>query len=152
MKYSAVAAIVLLFACGPCLADALADPEKWYRNDYAPLWSGKPGDNIKRLKTFYVAEVTTHEAEGPISRTPRQSWLVEPMKEWLAEGWLTAELTGLITQRINASTAAFTARWLDRYEGGATEVSCGWYLADVIDGRWVFTEYADTDCGAHEFD
>ncbi|MEM9055871.1 MAG: hypothetical protein AAGD86_00250 [Pseudomonadota bacterium] len=152
MRHAFAAATLAAVGAAPIAAAELPDPESWYREAYAPLWAKDPGDNIERLVGFYAAEVLTHEADGTLSRDARATWLVEPMKQWLAEGWLSAKLTALNTRRINASTATFTARWLDRYAGGDTEVSCGWYLADAVDGRWVFTQYADTNCGLHDFD
>lgn len=134
------------------LATAVAaapDPEAWYRDGYAPLWADKPATQVDKMLGYYAETVETHTAEGEISRDNKVAWLKEPMKEWLAEGWLKAELTGLKTDRVNDSTAVFKASWLDSYEGGATEVSCGWYLADYMDGRWQFTVYADIDCAEH---
>ena len=126
------------------------DPEAWYRDNYAPLWADSPGKNVDAILAYYASKVRTHEAEGAITVADRDSWLREPMKEWLAEGWLKAEMQKLTIDRLNPTTAAFKASWLDHYAGGETEVSCGWYLADMIDGRWRFTAYADIDCAAHD--
>lgn len=138
--------LVLMFAASASRAQEMVDPETWYRDVYAPLWSNSPGDNIPALLKQYAMVIVTHEDGGEISRDTQEAWLAEPMREWLADGWLGAELVQLQTQRINASTAAFTASWIDSYEGGETESSCGWYLADAMDGRWIFTAYADTPC------
>lgn len=145
------------FGCALALNSTLAfcevpeDPETWYRDHYAPLWFNTPGNNISELRTFYASEIVTHNEDGSISRESQQQWLVEPMQGWLDEGWLRAELTALNTHPVNASTVAFVGRWLDHYEDGVTEVSCGWYLADAMDGRWVFTESADVDCTSQSF-
>lgn len=128
------------------LAQQMKDPESWYRDDYAALWANNPAGNIDRLRRFYADVIVTHESSGEVSSEAQQSWLVEPMLGWVAEGWQKAVLVDLEVHSINASTVAFTARWTDYYEGGDTEASCGWYLADEIDGAWVFTEYADTVC------
>lgn len=126
------------------------DPEAWYKDNYAPLWANNPGKNVDAILSYYASDVTTHESEGAITVSDSDSWLREPMQEWLAEeGWLKAELQQLTVDRLNASTVVFKASWLDHYEGNETEVSCGWYLADMIDGRWQFTAYADIDCAAH---
>ncbi|MFT7287748.1 MAG: hypothetical protein ACI87W_001863, partial [Halieaceae bacterium] len=42
--------------------------------------------------------------------------------------------------------ASFVAQWKDHYRSDDTEVSCGWYLADLTDGQWIITAYADTQC------
>ena len=144
--------LVGMVLAGPVIGEVLKDPDAWYREDYAPLWADNPGANVARLKTFYADEVVTHELGGAITREARQAWLVEPMQGWLADGWLAAELIAVRTQRINESTAAFTAQWRDRYVGDETEMTCGWYLADAIDGQWTFTEYADVDCEEQGFE
>lgn len=139
---------LLLLATSTALANAegMKDPESWYRNDYAVLWADNPAKNIDKLRTFYADVILTHESSGEVSSEPQQAWLVEPMQAWVAEGWQKAVLVDLQVHPINASTVAFTARWTDYYDGGATEASCGWYLADAMSGEWVFTEYADTVC------
>ncbi len=142
------AALLLLAALPQCVI-AASDVERWYAEDYAKLWLGKPGENIDKLLMHYADQVITHEADGTISATPKQAWLAEPMAEWLAEGWLESELKQLVGDQLNDSTASFKALWIDRYESDPDGVSCGWYLADRIDGRWQFTHYADIDCEAH---
>lgn len=130
-------------------AVAAPDAERWYVEEYASLWAGSPGKNVDAILAHYAEEVITHEADGSISVTAKQAWLAEPMAEWLAEGWLEATLKQVVTDQLNESTASFKAIWVDRYDGAPDETSCGWYLADVIDGRWQFTAYADIDCAAH---
>ncbi len=121
-------------------------PNDWFENEYAPLWADAPGDNIEKMLSYYEEEIISFEADGSISRDNRNDWLATPMREWLAEGWIGAELTALKTEQVNATTATFTARWLDQYESGEQETSCGWYLAHWTDGRWRFAAYADADC------
>ncbi len=149
MKFLVVYLTALLSAT--VLAQEPASPEAWYRDDYAPLWAEKPGEKIDAILDHYADTVTTHEADGAVTVSDHDSWLREPMYEWLSDGWLKAELQKLTVDQLNASTVAFKASWLDSYEGGATEVSCGWYLADLKEGRWQFTAYADIDCSAHGF-
>ncbi|MFT6958829.1 MAG: hypothetical protein ACJAYC_003852 [Halieaceae bacterium] len=145
-----VAAIAVLFICLPVIADTHSpDPETWYIKDYAALWESNPGENIDAILSHYNDVVVTHSADGSVMTTPAQEWLGPPMQEWLADGWLNANLQKVITDRINASTASFKASWVDRYDGSEDEVSCGWYLADLRDGRWAFTGYADLDCAEH---
>ncbi len=127
-------------------AESVPDPEQWYLNSYAPLWNGTPAADIDKILDHYADEIVTHESDGAISRDDQDAWLAEPMAEWVEEGWLRAELTELDTHYINETTAAFVGTWTDYYDDGSTEVSCGWYLADFLDGEWIITEYADTDC------
>ncbi len=141
--------LLMLAAAFSLSVSAAPDAERWYIEDYASLWAGKPGDNIDAMLAHYADKVITHEDDGEISVIPKQAWLAEPMAEWLAEGWLEAKLKKVETDQLNASTVSFKAIWVDRYDGAPDEMSCGWYLADLIDGRWQFTAYADIDCAAH---
>ena len=145
LALSPVALATALFAGGE-IADSVPDAEQWYLTSYAPLWNGTPAADVDKILDHYAEEIVTHETDGSISRDDQNSWLAEPMAEWVAEGWLRAELTDLDTHQINATTAAFVGTWMDHYDDGSTEVSCGWYLADYLDGEWIITEYADTDC------
>jgi len=125
---------------------AALSAEQWYRESYAPLWSGTPAQDVDKILVHYADEVVTHADDGTISRDPQRAWLAAPMAEWVAEGWLRAEMIDLETRVINTSTASFMATWKDYYANGTTEVSCGWYLADLSAGEWKITEYADTSC------
>ena len=151
MKKSLCLLAVSWFSVCASADDVTADPESWYRDAYAPLWADDPAGNAERMLEFYADTVDTHSADGQITRTDKATWLREPMREWLADGWLTSELQGLQADRINATTASFKASWLDRYEEEYEELACGWYLADLLDGAWKFTAYADIDCDAHGF-
>lgn len=123
------------------------DPETWYKSTYAPLWADQPGDNRDQMLTYYADIVTTYADDGVVTRTPKDEWLV--LDGWIAEGWLTATLQTLKTERLNDSTALFKASWLDTYTDAPDEMSCGWYLAGLVDGRWQFFAYTDIDCEAH---
>lgn len=146
LKRHCLLSVLSALGCTCALGQDVPDPAAWYQESYAPLWSDTPAQDVDKILAHYAREIVTHEGDGTISRDDRQSWLAEPMAEWVAEGWLRAEMTALQTQRINATTAAFVATWKDYYDGGETEVSCGWYLADYMEEGWLITEYADTDC------
>ncbi len=121
-------------------------PHDWFENEYAPLWADAPGDNIEKLLSYYEEEMISFESDGSISRDNLDDWLVTPMREWLADGWLAAELTAFKMEQVNATTVALTARWLDHYESGEQETSCEWYIAHWTDGQWRFAASADADC------
>lgn len=140
-----------LVSCSLALgADALKDdPERWFRDGYAPLWSQAPGEQLDAMLTYYAPTIITHAATGEVTTEDSTEWLAPAVNTWLAEGWLRAELSGLITDPVNESTVVFKARWTDFYAEAPEEVSCGWYLADRQDGKWTFSSYADLDCEAH---
>ncbi|MFT4768600.1 MAG: hypothetical protein ACI8RN_001737 [Glaciecola sp.] len=141
---SSVLAVVL--GSGSLWAQEASDPDTWYRTVYAPLWGNTPAADAEKLLLHYSSTITTHNDDGTVTADERRAWLVEPMAGWTEEGWLRAELLSLETQDINASTASFVAQWKDHYRSGDTEVSCGWYLADLTGGQWIITAYADTQC------
>jgi hypothetical protein len=143
-------AFLIGIVCLPVFGESRsADPETWYVENYAALWEEKPGDNLDAMLTHYAASVVEHSADGTVTTTPAHEWLAQPMQEWLADGWLKASLVTVQTDRINATTASFKARWLDLYVDAQEEMSCGWYLADLRNGRWSFTAYADLVCADH---
>ncbi|MEP5764942.1 MAG: hypothetical protein ABJ308_10115 [Halieaceae bacterium] len=144
-----VALCALVFSSQSLAGAPASDPEAWYRGGYAVLWADKPGQQVEAMLNHYYDTVETHSADGSISRDAKRDWLVPSLKQWLAEGWVSAELKQLKVDRINASTTSFKASWIDHYKETPDEISCGWYLADMIDGRWQFTAYADLDCAAH---
>ena len=120
--------------------------DSWFQNSYGPLWADAPFDNVDAILDHYSAEIVTHSSDGAIHRTPRREWLMAPMDSWQAEGWLRAELTDAQTTVINATTASVMTTWKDYYADNNTEVSCGWYLVDNVDGQWQISTYADTPC------
>ena len=44
------------------------------------------------------------------------------------------------------TTAVFDITWLDRNDDGSTELSCGWYFADKVDGKWLLSQYISMEC------
>lgn len=131
---------------GAAVAQDGATPESWYTQSYAALWVDKPAENVDAILAHYAPTIVTHAEDGSVSSDPRREWLEEPMQGWVAEGWLRAELVAVDTTEINATTASFTAIWQDYYADGRSERSCGWYLADKMDGEWQITHYADSPC------
>lgn len=127
-------------------ADSGIEAERWYRESYAPLWEKSPADNIDLILDHYAETITTHLANDEVRSDTKDDWLRAPMAEWIAQGWLAAELIELETQEINATTASFKAAWKDLYINEETEISCGWYLADKQSGRWLITQYAESSC------
>lgn len=142
----AAMALGLSVSAAALAGDYQEDPEKWYSESYAPLWAGTPAADIAEILSHYSKEILTHESDGPVEAYEQNAWLAEPMAEWVAEGWLRAKLVALDTRHLNETTATFLATWKDEYSDGSTEVSCGWYLADYMDGGWLITEYTDAAC------
>jgi hypothetical protein len=141
--------ITLLFLPALGSAETIPDPGDWYRNAYAPLWESEPAQHVEELLGFYAETVETHSAGGGVVRENRRAWLAEPMAQWQAEGWLRSKMTELQIDQLNPGTASFKARWVDYYQSAEPGDSCGWYLANWMDGKWQFTTYTDIDCAKH---
>jgi len=132
-------------------ASEIPDPGDWYSQSYGPLWHEAPWDKLEEILFHYDSEYWGHPAEGePQLRKPKES-LSEAMVEWRAEGWISSEVPDIRVNRLNDSTVTFTTRWLDHYSNREDDYSCAWYLADLIDGNWKFTQFAPIDCEAHGF-
>jgi hypothetical protein len=127
------------------------DPEKWYLESYGAMWSSEPWNNGDQTLNFYAANIQEHEPGGGIVSYDSVSWMEGLLAMWKDEGWLGSEVGALRVTRINESTVSFMARWDDRNKGADDEISCGWYLADLMDGQWKFTQYANIDCAEHGF-
>lgn len=140
--------IVLVLAPGFTMADTLSEGA-WFDKEYAPLWADAPWDNADEIASVYAEKLISHSPDGDIDVADDRDWVAESLEGWKSEGWLRAVLVDARHETINASTAYTKALWRDEYSDGSTEYSCGWYLADRIDGSWQFTAYADIDCEEH---
>jgi hypothetical protein len=125
----------------------IPSPEDWYKNDYAPLYGDKPGDRAAEIAGHFADQVQVHGADP--GTYDSLSWMSGAIEEWLNDGWLRSELAALQFDQLNSHTAAFKAKWRDYYTHDVTAYECGWYLADVIEGRWRITEYATIQCDEH---
>ncbi len=129
---------------------AVPTADDWYQNQYAPHWKDKAWDKIDVFTTYYSQTIHVRESDGAIYTADSKPWLGEDLQEWQAEGWLGSDIAAYRSDLLNPTTATFKVKWRDWYDDGSEELSCGWYMADIVDGRWVFTQYADIDCAAHD--
>ena len=127
------------------------DPEQWYAKSYAPLWAEVSWDKMDQVSSHYDDIIYSHESSGDIVAVQSREWLTAKIKGWRADGWIGSDLAGLTVDRLNRTTVVFKSRWHDRYSDGVAEYSCAWYMANLRDGRWLFTNYTDIDCTAHGF-
>lgn len=143
--------IALLLAASHAQADATAQSaDEWYQDHYAPLWKENAWDKLDAAAVFYDETIYLHPPEGAITAVASREWLADAMQGWKSEGWLGSDVAEFRSDRLNASTVAFKARWRDWYKDGSEEFSCGWYVADLRGGVWVFTQYAEIDCAEHD--
>jgi hypothetical protein len=127
------------------------DPETWYSQSYGPLWHDSSWDKLDEILAHYHSEIWAHPPDGEPELRQSGPWIRESMTEWRAEGWTHSEVPEIRVNHINDSTASFTTRWVDHYSNRDDDDSCAWYLADLIDGEWKFTQFAPIDCASHGF-
>ncbi|MEM8684387.1 MAG: hypothetical protein AAGF72_13200 [Pseudomonadota bacterium] len=145
-----IALIVCLLAVAPAFADGhKKTADAWYKKQYAPLWKDAPWEKAEAIAGFYVETMTSYSPTGGTEESNTLASMSESMTYWRSEGWVSSELIELKTDALNPATASFKAKWLDVYEDGSEESSCGWYLATRSEAGWKFTSYTDIDCDEH---
>ena len=146
--------VKLLFPClAMCAAPAQAQEEPampsaedWYKADYAALYGDKPWEKLDELLSHFATTIHDHDYK---EQYDAREWLSSGVEEWKVDGWIRSDLSALDVDLLNPTTASFKAKWRDYYTGGNISHECSWYLADVIDGKWLITEYATIDCSKH---
>lgn len=127
------------------------DAYSWYKDRYAVLWAEAPWTKLDEIAGHYAETVTYHAADEDATEHNSERWLGEAMQAWVAESWVGSDLVGLRAVQVNRSVTSIYTQWLDRYEGGYEETSCGWYIGARQGGKWKLTDYAAIDCEKHGF-
>jgi len=150
MKHLTRYFVLPLFLVAASLADeGPLSANDWYENHYAPLYANNPWDKVEQVAEMFDENFHHHPSDGAVVEADGAEWIKKGFAEWQAEGWLGSELVEYESDLLNATTAAFTSKWRDRYADGTVAYECGWYLADLKDDSWVITQYADVDCAEH---
>lgn len=149
--YGLIVSAFFVASVGQAADAPTPDPETWYLETYGSMWAEEPWTKGDQTSRFYAAQIQDHEPAGEIVTYESIPWMDGLLEMWKNDGWLRSEIAELRVTRINASTTSFMARWDDFYKAREDEFSCGWYLADLIEGQWKFTHYATIDCAAHGF-
>ena len=146
-----ITTLLLGFLSPAIAAEYNDDAESWYQERYAALWAETPWTRLDEIAGHYAETVTYHAADEEATTHDSKRWLGEAMQAWIAEQWLGSDLVGFRSVRINPSVASIYTQWLDRYEGGYQETSCGWYIGVKQGGEWKLTNYAAIACEQHGF-
>ncbi len=146
MRPLLVAALLIPAAAMTQEEPAVPSADHWYKTEYAALYNDKPWDKVDELVSHFAESIHDHD-DG--QHYNAREWLSGGIEEWKIDGWIRSDLDVLDVDLLNPTTASFKAKWRDYYTGGNIGYECGWYLADVIDGKWLITEYATITCSEH---
>jgi hypothetical protein len=145
MKKFAWTPLLVLLAALPAFAETAADLDKWFRNGYAALYAENAWDHGDQFAQYLADEIAVRSDEG-LEVTDVNGFVVDLLEDWRDEGWLGTDVMGLETRMLNSTTALFDIKWLDRNDDGSTEITCGWYVADKVGGKWLLSQYISMAC------
>ena len=145
MKKLSWASLLIALVALPASADTAEDLDKWFRDGYAALYVEDSWEHADEFAQYFADVMTTRTNDG-LTESDVNGFVVELLEEWRSEGWLGSDVQELDTKLLNASTAVFDIKWLDRNADGSTENECGWYVADKIDGKWLLSQYIAMSC------
>lgn len=128
----------------------MADHDRWYKEEYVPLWETTPWETRESLTALYATELDEHPNDGFQDTTINDGTLYKAdMESWRADGWEAAKMINYQSELLNDTTATYKVKWQDVYDDGSVEISCGWYMADFNGAKWLMTQYAELDCEVH---
>ena len=145
MKKLSWASLLIALVALPASADTAEDLDKWFRDGYAALYVEDSWEHADQFAQYFADVITTRTNDG-LTESDVNGFVVESLEVWRSEGWLGSDVEELDTKLLNASTAVFDIKWLDRNADGSTANECGWYVADKIDGKWLLSQYISMSC------
>ena len=145
MKKLYCTALLLAFAAMPTYADTADELDTWFRDGYAALYVENAWDRADEFAQYFAPIIAYRSDEG-LAILDVDGFLVDSLEVWRDEGWVGTDVANLETRLLNASTAVFDIKWLDRNGDGSTGYECGWYIADKLDGPWLLSQYIQTAC------
>ena len=137
--------LLLALAAIPASADTSADLDQWFRDGYAALYVENAWDHAGKFSQYFSDEIVVRSDES-LAVTDVNGFVVDQLDGWRSEGWLGTDVANLETRKLNATTAVFDVKWLDRNDDGSTEISCGWYFADKVGAKWLLSQYISMAC------
>ncbi len=147
-----VIALIGVMSCSYVVADDRSLEEnavEWYRDEYAPIWESAEGIDPTVAASFYHHTWLDYSLMGTFVVQTDSSWVPHIVGEWVASDWTGSTLAALKAKKVNDHLVVITAKYSDRYKGGETLESCGWYTAIHLDDKWAFTNYAEIGCAAY---
>jgi len=137
--------ILIALLAMPVFAETSEDLDKWFRDGYAALYVESAWDHADEFAQYFADEIVVRSDDG-LSATDVNGFVIDSLDGWRSEGWLGTDVANLETSMLNATTAVFDVKWLDRNDDGSTEISCGWYVADMVEGKWLLSQYISMAC------
>lgn len=145
MKKLSWATILLTLAAAPTLAETADELDQWFRDGYAALYVENSWERADEFAQYFADEITVRSANG-MAKSDVNGFVVNALEVWRSEGWLGTDVAKLDTKLLNATTAVFDVKWLDRNDDGSTGFECGWYIADKVGGQWLLSQYISMEC------
>lgn len=139
------ATLLIALVALPASADTAEDLDRWFRDGYAALYAENAWDRADEFAQYF-ADVIVYRSDDGLVDADVNSFVVDSLEVWRSEGWLGTDVAELDTKLLNATTAVFDVKWRDRNDDGSTEDSCGWYVADKVDGKWLLSQYIAMSC------
>ena len=139
------ATLLIALVALPASTDTAEDLDRWFRDGYAALYAENAWDRADEFAQHF-ADVIVYRSDDGLVEADVNSFVVDSLEVWRSEGWLGTDVAELDTKLLNATTAVFDVNWRDRNDDGSTEDSCGWYVADKVDGKWLLSQYIAMSC------
>ncbi len=139
------APLLIAFVAPIASAETAEDLDGWFRDGYAALYAENSWEHADEFAQ-YIADVIATRTDDGLVEGDVDSFVVDSLEEWRSEGWLGTDVAELDTKLLNATTAVFDIKWLDRNADGSTANECGWYIADKIDAKWLLSQYISMSC------
>jgi len=137
--------LLLVLIAMQAMADTADDLDQWFRDGYAALYVKDAWDRADEFEQYMAEEIVVHSDDG-MAVTDVNGFVIDSLDVWRSQGWLGTDVASLETKKLNATTAVFDVKWLDRNDDGSTEISCGWYVGDKVDGKWLLSQYISMEC------
>ncbi len=137
--------LLVFLMAGPVAAETPEDLDKWFREAYAALYVENAWDKAEEFREVLADEIAYRSDEGLLV-TNADGFLIDQLDVWCDEGWVGTDVEDLKTALLNKTTAVFDIKWHDRNDDGSVEHSCGLYVADKVDGKWLLSQYITKAC------
>mgnify|MGYP001546182285 CR=1 FL=1 len=139
------ATLLIALVALPESADTAEDLDLWFSDGSAALYAENALARADEFAQHFADELVSRSDDGLVEADVN-SFVVDSLEVWRSEGWLGTDVAELDTKLLNATTAVFDVNWRDRNDDGSTEDSCGWYVADKVDGKWLLSQYIAMSC------